>query len=327
MGGVHGVGHEVVDRAEHVAVIARRVVPEVRAGEAQLFGKEGGAQHDQDPAPSRDRGAILDLDDPVLVASQIVVSLQSIVSRTIGPLDSGVITVGSIHGGAKHNIIGDRDFALSLFEAMIPLGKKWFSQCGIHLADDDELLRLAVRSGCGGLFVGLESLSQENLSHWTKGPNRAEEYVGQVRKLHENGIAVYAGFVFGSDGDSPDVFQRTLDFLDEAKVDALQATRLTPFPGTPLFDEMDGAGRIFDKDWSHYDFRHCVIEPARMSARQLQDGADWLYHQFYHQCHILVDDRKVSLARIHLSLATKFVLQVVLDLIGVDAPESMGEKV
>jgi hippurate hydrolase len=46
--------------------------------------------------------------DPVLVASQIVVSLQSIVSRTIGPLESGVITVGSIHGGAKHNIIGDR---------------------------------------------------------------------------------------------------------------------------------------------------------------------------------------------------------------------------
>jgi hippurate hydrolase len=46
--------------------------------------------------------------DPVLVASQIVVSLQSIVSRTIAPLESGVITVGAIHGGTKHNIIGDR---------------------------------------------------------------------------------------------------------------------------------------------------------------------------------------------------------------------------
>ncbi len=45
--------------------------------------------------------------DPVLVASQIVVSLQSLVSRTIAPLDAGVITVGSIHGGTKHNIIGD----------------------------------------------------------------------------------------------------------------------------------------------------------------------------------------------------------------------------
>lgn len=46
--------------------------------------------------------------DPVLVASQIVVSLQSLVSRTIDPLEDGVVTVGAIHGGTKHNIIGDR---------------------------------------------------------------------------------------------------------------------------------------------------------------------------------------------------------------------------
>ena len=46
--------------------------------------------------------------DPVLVASQIVVTLQSLVSRSISPLKSGVITVGAIHGGTKHNIIGRR---------------------------------------------------------------------------------------------------------------------------------------------------------------------------------------------------------------------------
>jgi hippurate hydrolase len=46
--------------------------------------------------------------DPVLVASQIVVTLQSVVSRNISPLKSGVITVGAIHGGTKHNIIGRR---------------------------------------------------------------------------------------------------------------------------------------------------------------------------------------------------------------------------
>ena len=46
--------------------------------------------------------------DPVLVASQIVVSLQSLVSRSIDPLEAGIVTVGAIHGGTKHNIIGDR---------------------------------------------------------------------------------------------------------------------------------------------------------------------------------------------------------------------------
>lgn len=46
--------------------------------------------------------------DPILVASQIVVSLQSVVSRSIAPLEPGVITVGAFHGGFKHNIISDR---------------------------------------------------------------------------------------------------------------------------------------------------------------------------------------------------------------------------
>ena len=46
--------------------------------------------------------------DPILVASQIVVSLQSLVSRSIDPLEAGVVTVGAIHGGTKNNIIGDR---------------------------------------------------------------------------------------------------------------------------------------------------------------------------------------------------------------------------
>ena len=179
------------------------------------------------------------------------------------------------------NIIGDRDYALELFNAMIPLRKRWFSQCGIHIADDPELLRAAVRSGCGGLFVGLESLSQENLSNWTKGPNRAAQYVRQIQRLHDNGIAVYAGFVFGSDGDPPAVFRQTLDFLDAARIDALQATRLTPFPGTPLFDDMDQAGRIFDKDWSHYDFGHVVFEPLHMSRETLDQGVAWISGQFY----------------------------------------------
>jgi radical SAM superfamily enzyme YgiQ (UPF0313 family) len=195
--------------------------------------------------------------------------------------------IDELHGMGRQvvfmddNIIGDRDYALSLFEAMVPLGKKWFSQCGIHMADDEELLGAAVRSGCGGLFVGLESLSQENLSRWTKGPNRSAEYVRQVRTLHDNGIAVYAGFVFGSDGDSPGVFRRTLEFLDEARIDALQATRLTPFPGTPLFEEMDQAGRIFDKDWSHYDFGHVVFEPLHMSREMLDLGVAWISREFY----------------------------------------------
>ncbi len=179
------------------------------------------------------------------------------------------------------NIIGDRDYALRLFSAMVPLRKRWFSQCGIQIGYDDELLRWAVRSGCGGLFIGLESLSQESLTDWRKHRNRAEDYRRLVGKLHDAGIGVFAGIVFGSDSDGPGIFATTLEFLLEANIDALQATRLTPFPGTPLFDELDREGRIIDRDWSHYDFAHVVFEPLRMSRETLDRGTAWVLRQFY----------------------------------------------
>ncbi len=179
------------------------------------------------------------------------------------------------------NLIGDRDYAIELFSAMIPLKKRWFSQCGIGVAYDDELFKLASRSGCRGLFIGLESLSQESLNSWSKDVARAKDYVRLIAKLHSVGIGIYAGFVFGADRDTPAVFKTTLEFLDNAKIDALQATRLTPFPGTPLFEDMDRKGRIFDKDWSHYDFFHVVFEPHRMTRRQLDEGTAWVLKEFY----------------------------------------------
>jgi radical SAM superfamily enzyme YgiQ (UPF0313 family) len=184
------------------------------------------------------------------------------------------------------NIIGDRDYAMELFAAMIPLGKHWFSQCGIQIGYDEELLRLAVRSGCRGLFIGFESLAQENLIDWRKHGNRARDYRRLVDRLHGAGIGVYAGFVFGSDGDTPEIFGATLDFLLEANIDALQATRLTPFPGTALFDEMEREGRIFDTDWSHYNFAHVVFEPLHMSRETLDRGTAWVLRQFYARRHV-----------------------------------------
>ncbi|MCK5279852.1 MAG: cobalamin-dependent protein [Cyclobacteriaceae bacterium] len=179
------------------------------------------------------------------------------------------------------NITLDRAYAKELFTEMIPLKKRWFSQCGIGIAEDDELLNLAVRSGCHGLFIGFESLSQQSLSSWKKHCNRRMDYLEVARKLHSVDIAIFAGFVFGSDEDGPDVFANTLDFLLESNVETLQATRLTPFPGTPLFDKVDEDGRIFDKDWSHYDFFHVVHQPLNMDPETLHCGTAWLQQQFY----------------------------------------------
>jgi radical SAM superfamily enzyme YgiQ (UPF0313 family) len=184
------------------------------------------------------------------------------------------------------NLTCDPEYAKQLFAEMIPLNKSWFSQCGIDIAHDEELLRLASRSGCRGLFIGFESLSQGSLRSWRKHTNRGRDYLVVVQKLHAAGIGVFAGFVFGSDEETPDVFGRTLEFLLEANVEMLQATRVTPFPGTPLFEELERQGRILDRDWSHYDFNHVVFEPLHMHRETLHAGVSWVLRQFFTPGHI-----------------------------------------
>ena len=179
------------------------------------------------------------------------------------------------------NIIADPDYARALFTAMAPLRKRWVSQCSLRIADDPGLLALARRAGCVGLFVGLESLSAANLEGVGKTINTESDMAGRIPTIRRARIGVQAAVIVGLDHDGVDVFRRTLRFLQDVRVDALQLSVLTPLPGTPLFDEFAAAGRIADPDWSHYDFRHVVIAPAGLSARDLQDGADWLYAQFY----------------------------------------------
>lgn len=179
------------------------------------------------------------------------------------------------------NITTDRDYASELFSRMIPLKKRWFSQCSVTIADNEELLELAVKSGCKGLFIGFESLSQDNLHAWKKDFNRARDYSRAVAKLHKRGIAVLAAIVLGTDGDGKQIFSHTLDFLLQNKIDALQCTMLTPFPGTPLYKQMDEENRITDRNWSHYDFKHVVFEPKQMNAETLEKGFRWVLNNFY----------------------------------------------
>jgi radical SAM superfamily enzyme YgiQ (UPF0313 family) len=179
------------------------------------------------------------------------------------------------------NIIADRDYVRALFTAMAPLKKRWVSQCALDIADDPELLRLAHAAGCRGLFIGLESASEENLAGMGKSFNDPRRYRQRIAAIRRAGIGVQAGIIVGLDHDDPAVFQRTLAYLDRLGIDALQLNILTPLPGTPLFDDLESQGRIVDRDWSHYDFRHAVIRPRLMTRGQLQEGADWLYAQYY----------------------------------------------
>jgi radical SAM superfamily enzyme YgiQ (UPF0313 family) len=185
------------------------------------------------------------------------------------------------------NIMADRDYARELFRAMIPLRKRWVAQCSIEIGDDRELLELASAAGCCGFFIGIETINPENLASVGKNFNDSKRYRERLARIRRSHIGVVAGIIVGLDNDDPGVFERTLTFLQEMSIDALQLNILTPLPGTPLFMDMERMGRVIDRDWSHYDFRHAVLQPARMTANELQAGADWLYSQFYRLDRIL----------------------------------------
>lgn len=179
------------------------------------------------------------------------------------------------------NLIADPGYAKKLFQALIPLRKHWVSQGSLLIADDPELLALAAAAGCIGLFVGIESGDPANLAAVGKEMNATASLAGRVAAIRRSGIGVIAGIIVGLDHDSPGVFESTRRLLADLRVDAVQVNILTPLPGTPLHAEFAAAGRITDRDYAHYDFRHVVIRPAGMTAGELQDGADWLYAQFY----------------------------------------------
>ena len=166
----------------------------------------------------------------------------------------------------------DRAYARELLKELIPLKIKWAGLSTIRLALDDELVDLAAQSGCRGILVGFESVSQKALNGINKNFNEVKDYKKAVKGFHDRGIAILGTFVFGLDHEDEDVFKRTADFIDDARIDLVRYAVYTPFPGTPAFEEMDREGRILTRDWNLYNTENVVFQPKAMSPEQLQKG-------------------------------------------------------
>lgn len=198
------------------------------------------------------------------------------------------------------NLIADLDYAKELFTALIPLKLKWGGLATTTIAWDDELLDLAVRSGCRGLLLGFESLSQASLSEAKKAFNMRRDYHYVVRQLHDRGIAIMGCFVFGFDHDTLDSFDETVEFVMEAKLDLPRYAILVPFPGTPLFKRLKSENRITTENWSLYDGQHVVYQPMQMTAEQLLQNTGRAWRETYRYSSIF---KRLAGARIQLPVA------------------------
>ena len=190
------------------------------------------------------------------------------------------------------NIFSNEAYCRELFAEVEKLNVIWVGQASLHLtANNPELLALAVKSGCFSLFVGIESLSEANLrATGSLAKNKASTPADMAQSLgvlHDHGIVVMAGVIFGFDDDDPGVFARTQEFLLDCRVGHGSFSALTPFPGTRLFTELQAQSRITTYDWSKYDGITSVFLPRLMSPQQLQDGTRQMGVNFYSTAHIL----------------------------------------
>jgi len=179
------------------------------------------------------------------------------------------------------NLVGNRSHAKELLTMLSHYRLRWVSQGPIHIAEDEEMVSLMARAGCHGLFIGFESLREENLTLMGKRINRIEAYERGIQRLHDAGIGVYASFVFGYDYDDPSVFDQFLEFSERNRIEGAFLPILTPFPGTRIYQRLKQEGRILTEDWSKYDMATVVFQPKRMTMEELQEGFWRVNRSFY----------------------------------------------
>ena len=176
---------------------------------------------------------------------------------------------------ADDNVTAKEDYALGLFEIFKHHQVKWMAFSTVQIAKNEELLKKAQESGCISLFIGFESLLQENLDNISKRFVNTKEISELVRTIQGHRIGIHGSFIFGFDGDDPSVFKKTVEFVQKNNIELPTFSILTPFPGTPLRKRLEEEGRIVDHDWSHYDMSHVVFIPKKMTVQELQEGYLW----------------------------------------------------
>jgi radical SAM superfamily enzyme YgiQ (UPF0313 family) len=180
-----------------------------------------------------------------------------------------------------NNLGSNPKYLRALCEALRPLNKIWSAAVSIDVTDDPSLIRAMAIAGCTGVFVGFESLTDENLADARKKTPKTADYARRVRMLHDNGIQVNGSFVLGFDHDRKDVFTRTAEWIEQNRLECATFHILTPYPATPLYRQMEAEGRLLHRDWARYDTAHAVFRPKYMTPEELERGYAWIYQRLF----------------------------------------------
>jgi hypothetical protein len=122
----------------------------------------------------------------------------------------------------------------------------FYTQVSLNVARDEELLQLFHDASFRRLFIGIETSDSEQLVSINKKHNIEQDILTSVRAIQSYGITVWAGILFGLDGDSEDSYEKQFNFIMESGITPVQMGLLQAMPDTPLYDRVIEAGRLIE---------------------------------------------------------------------------------
>ena len=187
---------------------------------------------------------------------------------------------------ADDNTFADKAHSRALARALIPEGLRWFTESDISVARDAELLTLLKASGCEQILIGLESPTAKGLdglehkANWKR--KQLDGYKAAIATIQDAVITVNGCFVLGLDGSDASSYDAVYDFVRETGLYEVQATVMTPFPGTPLYARLEAQGRILHPGaWDLCTLFDVNFQPQNMTVEELEHGFRHLLSRLY----------------------------------------------
>jgi radical SAM superfamily enzyme YgiQ (UPF0313 family) len=144
------------------------------------------------------------------------------------------------------------------------------------------LLKAMQKSGCFFVQVGFQTVHPDSLQRAGVVQNKIENYQDVVRRFHEHRILVQGFFVFGFDNEDTRIFKTAETAIKRMGIEDALLYILTPYPGTPIYDQLKGEGRLLLQERDKYGWANAVFRPAKMTPRELEQGVQETYeHLFY----------------------------------------------
>jgi len=170
------------------------------------------------------------------------------------------------------NFTANKPRAKEILEKMIKedlIFKETFYFGRTDMAKDKELLELLRDTNLNRVLIGIESLNQDSLDYINK-KQKIEDIRMCGETLQKYNIKLIASIVLGLDYDTKQDIRDAVQFCKEINAYQLQPAILTPYPGTPIYEQFKNEGRILIDDWQYYDMMNVVFKPKNMSPWELQ---------------------------------------------------------